>query len=64
VHAGHPVDNTTIYLLDENHCPVVSGEVGELYVSGLNLTQGYVKGREPERFLPNPLTVDPGEWHI
>ncbi|PNF43301.1 hypothetical protein B7P43_G14455 [Cryptotermes secundus] len=56
---GRPLHNTAIYLLDENQHPVVSGEVGELYVSGLNLTQGYVRGRDPERFVPNPLTVDP-----
>jgi non-ribosomal peptide synthetase component F len=61
---GCPVHNTAIYLLDENHRPVVSGEVGELYVSGLNLTPGYVRGRDPERFIPNPLTVDPGEWQV
>lgn len=62
--AGRPVYNTAIYLLDENHHPVVSGEKGELYVSGFNLTQGYVRGRDPDRFLTNPLTVDPGEWCV
>lgn len=60
---GRPIDNTAIYLLDENHHPVVSGEVGELYVSGLNIAQGYVRGRDPHRFLPNPLTVDPRKWY-
>ncbi|PSN51264.1 hypothetical protein C0J52_11788 [Blattella germanica] len=56
---GRAVDNTSIYLLD-NHCrPVVSGETGELYVSGLNLALGYVRGRDPERWVPNPITVDP-----
>jgi non-ribosomal peptide synthetase component F len=64
VFTGCPLHNTAIYLLDENHHPVVSGEVGELYVSGLNLTSGYVRGRDPERFMSNPLTVDPGEWHV
>jgi hypothetical protein len=58
---GRPLDNTAIYLLDENHHPVVSGEKGELYVSGLNLAQGYVRGRDPNHFLPNSLTVDPGK---
>lgn len=56
---GRSLDNTAIYLLDQKFRPVVSGETGELFVSGLNLAQGYVKGRDPERFLPNPLTVDP-----
>lgn len=61
---GCPLHNTAIYLLDENNQPVVSGEVGELYVSGLNLSQGYVRGRDPERYISNPLTVDPGESYV
>lgn len=35
------------------------GDVGELFVSGLNLAAGYVNGRDPEKFLDNPLAIDP-----
>ncbi|KAJ9597801.1 hypothetical protein L9F63_011343, partial [Diploptera punctata] len=56
---GKTVDNTAIYLLDNNYRPVMSGSMGELYVSGLNLALGYVNNRDPERWVPNPLTVDP-----
>jgi Non-ribosomal peptide synthetase modules and related proteins len=57
---GRAVDNTSIYLLDDNYRPVVSGGMGELFVSGLNLAMGYVNNRDPERWVTNPLTVDPG----
>ncbi|KAJ8918616.1 hypothetical protein NQ315_013122, partial [Exocentrus adspersus] len=50
---GLPVDNTIVYLLDTNFRPVKSGEVGELFVSGLNLAAGYVA-------VPGkPLAIDP-----
>ncbi|GLV44403.1 ebony [Carabus blaptoides fortunei] len=52
---GLPIDNTIIYLLDQELRPVETGAVGELWVSGLNLAAGYVNGRDPERFIPNPL---------
>lgn len=56
---GRPVDNTTIYLLDKQLRPVPLGEVGEIYASGLNLSAGYVNGRDPERYIENPHAVDP-----
>lgn len=56
---GHSVDNTIIYLLDADFRPVKSEEIGELYVSGANLASGYVNGRDPDRFIDNPLAVDP-----
>lgn len=57
---GYALDNTIIYLLDADFRPVKSEEIGELYVSGANLASGYVNGRDPERFIDNPLAVDPG----
>lgn len=52
---GLPVDNTTIHLLTDTLTPVKSGEIGELFVSGLNLAVGYVNQRDPDKFLQNPL---------
>ncbi|XP_022911582.1 beta-alanyl-bioamine nonribosomal peptide synthetase ebony [Onthophagus taurus] len=56
---GLPLDNTIIYLLDSNYRPVKAGDVGEIFVSGLNLASGYVNGRDPEKFIENPLAIDP-----
>ncbi|CAG9863961.1 unnamed protein product [Phyllotreta striolata] len=56
---GVPLDNTIIYLLDQDFRPVKAGDVGELFASGLNLASGYVDGRDPEKFLDNPLAIDP-----
>ncbi|XP_017786492.1 PREDICTED: tyrocidine synthase 3-like [Nicrophorus vespilloides] len=56
---GGPVDNTILYLLDRNYRPVTAGDVGELFVSGYNLAAGYVNGRDPEKFIDNPLAIDP-----
>ncbi|CAH1101373.1 unnamed protein product [Psylliodes chrysocephalus] len=56
---GIPIDNTILYLLDEDLQPVKAGDIGELFVSGSNLAAGYVNGRDPEKFLDNPLAIDP-----
>ncbi|XP_066261449.1 beta-alanyl-bioamine nonribosomal peptide synthetase ebony isoform X2 [Euwallacea similis] len=56
---GLPLDNTMVYLLDKDFRPVKIGEVGELFVAGLNLAAGYVNGRDPEKFIENPLAIDP-----
>lgn len=32
--------------------------MGELYVAGLNLAAGYVNGRDPNKFIDNPLAID------
>jgi non-ribosomal peptide synthetase component F len=49
-------------LLDKDFRPVKSEEIGELFVSGLNLAQGYVNGRDPDKFIENPLAVDPRKF--
>lgn len=56
---GLPLDNTVIYLFDRDFRLVQAGDVGELFISGLNLAAGYVNGRDPEKFLDNPLAIDP-----
>jgi amino acid adenylation domain-containing protein len=39
---GHPVRDTAFHILDEAHSPTFPGEVGELYVSGVQLARGYL----------------------
>jgi amino acid adenylation domain-containing protein len=59
---GTPIDNTTIYILDEhrNLCPV--GVPGELYIGGDGVTLGYWKRLEltDDRYLDDPFSTDPG----
>lgn len=55
---GYPLDNTVIYILDADYRPVKIGQTGELFVSGSNLANGYVNGRDKFRFIENPLAVD------
>lgn len=61
---GYPVDNTVIYLLDSDFRPVKSETVGELFIAGMNLAQGYVNGRDPEKFIENPLAIDASECKL
>jgi len=53
---GKPVKNTRIYILDRNRRPVPIGVLGEAYISGAGVSQGYIKRNEQNRktFLPDP----------
>lgn len=59
---GYALDNTVIYIMNSDLTPVKTGETGEMFVSGLNLANGYVNGRDPHRFIVNPLASDPSEF--
>lgn len=59
--SGRPLDNCIIYLIDKDLQLVPQGEVGELVVAGRNLAAGYIRGRDPYRFINNPHVVDPGK---
>lgn len=50
--------------MDHHLKPVPVGEIGEIYASGLNLAYGYVSGRDPDKFILNPHTVEPGEFYL
>ncbi|MBL4676115.1 MAG: amino acid adenylation domain-containing protein, partial [Mucilaginibacter sp.] len=55
---GWPVDNTQIYILDENKNNLPVGEIGEIYIGGVGVaSQGYLNRPElnAERFIDNPF---------
>jgi amino acid adenylation domain-containing protein len=58
---GWPVDNTQVYILDEEKNNLINGEIGEIYIGGVGVAWGYLNRPEltAERFIDNPFT--PGE---
>lgn len=59
---GTPVHNTQYYVLDGDRSPVAVGEVGELYVGGVQLARGYLNRPDltADRFVGNPFHADYG----
>ncbi len=54
---GTPIDNMTAYILDRFRNPVPKGVVGELYVGGAGLAQGYIGRQGPgdQKFVEDPF---------
>ncbi|MCB1712028.1 MAG: amino acid adenylation domain-containing protein, partial [Candidatus Riesia sp.] len=70
---GHPISNTTAYVLsasstasDSAHStsstltPLPTYAIGELYIGGVGLARGYLNNEEltKERFIPNPFQTE------
>jgi len=60
---GHPISNSTVYILDNWFNPVPVGVTGELFVGGDGLARNYMNRPDltAERFIPNPLSGIPGD---
>src|SRR5438094_1673930 len=58
---GKPIDNTNIYILDENLAQVPIGARGELYIGGAGVARGYRNRPDltAEKLVPNPFSSDP-----
>lgn len=57
---GKPIAETAIHVLDENRQPVAEGEIGEIWIGGAGVADGYLHDPEKtaERFLPDPFATD------
>jgi amino acid adenylation domain-containing protein len=58
---GYPIDNTQIYILNEQLEPVPQGLVGELFIGGKGVAQGYLNRPEltREKFIRDPFSNEP-----
>ena len=57
VSIGRPIANTQIYILNHRMQPVPIGVVGEVYIGGAGVAQGYARrpALSAERFQPDPF---------
>jgi len=60
---GKPIQNTEVYLLNEQMQPVSSDEIGEIYIGGIGLATGYLNRPDltAKKFISNPFSDKPGE---
>ncbi len=57
---GKPIDNTSLYILNQHKQLVHPGAIGELYIGGTGVSCGYF-GREEltqEKYIQNPFITD------
>jgi amino acid adenylation domain-containing protein len=59
---GKAIDNTKLYVLDQQLKPMQAGGTGELYIGGAGVARGYLNRPDltRERFLADPFSNEPG----
>ena len=60
---GKAIKNSSVFILDKQLLPVPNGIIGELYIGGQGVADGYLNrpAMTSEVFLPNPFSAIPGE---
>ncbi|AKD55177.1 non-ribosomal peptide synthetase [Spirosoma radiotolerans] len=58
---GRPIQNTQVYILDEQRKPLPVGAIGEIYLAGDGVARGYLNRPEltKEKFVPDPFASSP-----
>jgi amino acid adenylation domain-containing protein len=61
---GHPIGNTCAYILGEQCLPVPTGMIGELWIGGDGVAEGYLNHADQtaQRFVDNPCVETRG-WY-
>ncbi|HEX3730941.1 MAG TPA: amino acid adenylation domain-containing protein, partial [Opitutaceae bacterium] len=59
---GRVMENSRLYLLDDDLQPAPVGAIGEIHLAGEGLARGYFGRPEltAERFIPDPFSPEPG----
>jgi len=57
---GRPIADTTLHVLDDARRPVAKGGIGEIWIGGAGVADGYLHDPEKtaERFVPDPFAAD------
>ncbi|MBA3829831.1 MAG: amino acid adenylation domain-containing protein [Taibaiella sp.] len=60
---GHPIDNTQVYILDDNKKELRPGITGNIYIGGDGVARGYHNRPElmEDRFIPDTFGADPSK---
>lgn len=56
---GSPINNVSIFILDDQMNPVPIGVVGEIFIAGVGVARGYLNNPTltNEKFVKNPFTI-------
>ncbi len=57
---GKPIPGTQVYLLNATLEPVPEGAIGEIYIGGNGVTQGYLNQPADTSFMADPFSSEPG----